>query len=130
MKVYIVTSGKYSDYHICQVFSTRLMAQQYIDILGFNNDDKMWVEEYEVNKVSIEPPKSMNVSGYFEEDELVGVDFDDGKEEPWSFAADDDTVDFTGNIAVHPGETAEQFRERAEKVVVDKYFEWKVNNYG
>lgn len=29
--IYIVTQGEYEDYHICAVFSTRELAQQYID---------------------------------------------------------------------------------------------------
>lgn len=131
MKIYVVTSGCYSDYRIEAMFSTREKAQKYIDAAKFDEYNEInGIIEYDVDSATTEPPKSMNVSGYFEEDELVGVDFDDGKEEPWSFAADDDTVDFTGHVAVRPGETAEQFHERAEKVVIDKYFEWKAKRNG
>lgn len=47
MKVYIVTSGEYSDYHIDRVFSTRKKAQEFLDHIGkagFN------IEEYDVDE--------------------------------------------------------------------------------
>lgn len=47
MKVYIVTQGDYSDYHIEQVFSTREKAQEYIDHTGYDNS---WIEEYDVDE--------------------------------------------------------------------------------
>ena len=131
MKIYVVTSGCYSDVRIDAMFSTREKAQKYIDAAKFDDWDEInGITEYDIDVAPTEPPKSMNVSGYFEEDELDVISFDDGKEEPWSFSME--MVDgvafeviFTGSIAVRPGETAEQFHERAEKVVIDKYFEWK-----
>ena len=131
MKIYVVTSGCYSDFHINAMFSTREKAQKYIDAAKFDDwDDINGIDEWDVDSASTEPPKSMNVSGYFEEDELDVINFDDGEEEPWSFVVGDDCVEFTGNIAVRQGETAEDFHERAEKVVIDKYFEWKVKQHG
>lgn len=47
MKVYIVTSGSYSDYGIHEVFSTEEEAKKYIDAVG--TDDDWEVEEYEVD---------------------------------------------------------------------------------
>lgn len=47
MKVYIVTQGDYSDYHIEQVFSTREKAQEYIDHIGYDNFE---IEEYNVDE--------------------------------------------------------------------------------
>jgi len=47
MKVYIVTSGSYSDYGIHEVFSTEDEAKKYIDAVG--TDDDWEVEEYEVD---------------------------------------------------------------------------------
>ena len=136
MKIYVVTSGCYSDFHIDAMFSTREKAQKYIDAAKFDDWDEInGITEYDIDSASTEPPKSMIVSGYFEEDELDVINFDDGKEEPWSFSMEmvDGVafdVTFTGNIAVRPGETAEQFHERAEKVVTDKYFEWKASLHG
>lgn len=46
MKVYVVTSGSYSDYQIEKIFSARETAEMYID--AFGDDDDWDVEEYEV----------------------------------------------------------------------------------
>lgn len=58
MKVYIVTSGIYEDYHIDAVFSTRKDAELYIATHGWESDDNYYsmdsyIEEYEMdnNKV-------------------------------------------------------------------------------
>lgn len=45
-KVFIVTSGKYSDYGIERVFSTLELAEQYID----TKDDDWRIEEYELDE--------------------------------------------------------------------------------
>ena len=136
MKIYVVTSGCYSDFHIDAMFSTREKAQKYIDAAKFDDWDEInGITEYDIDVAPTEPPKSMSVSGYFEEDELDVISFDGSKEEPWSFSMEmvdgvAFNVTFTGNVAVHPGETAEEFHERAEKVVIDKYFEWKAKQHG
>lgn len=44
MKVYIVTKGEFSDYHIERVFSTKEKAQEYLDYLG--DTDNSGMEEY------------------------------------------------------------------------------------
>ena len=45
-KVFIVTSGEYSDYGIDRVFSTRKLAEQYVD----TKDDDWQIEEYELDE--------------------------------------------------------------------------------
>lgn len=47
MKVYIVTQGDYSEYHIERVFSTRDKAQEYLDHIGNNDCD---IEEYNIDE--------------------------------------------------------------------------------
>lgn len=46
MKVYIVTSRDYDDYHIDEVFSTKEKAEEYIECFG----DKCSIEEYSLDK--------------------------------------------------------------------------------
>lgn len=41
MKVYIVTAGEYSDYHIERVFSTKKKAQEYLNHLGDTDNASM-----------------------------------------------------------------------------------------
>ena len=49
MKVYIVTSGAYSDYEIDAVFSTREMAEKYIATNNTHDYPYEYIEEYEVD---------------------------------------------------------------------------------
>ena len=132
MKIYVITSGCYSDYRIEAMFSTREKAQKYIDAAKFDswNDDINGIVEWDVDSSSTEPPKSVYVQGYFEDDELTRIDFNGDDNVQWKFTKEimdgvEVCVLFTGNIAVRQGETAEDFHERAKKVVIDKYFEWK-----
>lgn len=53
MKVYVVTSGEYSDYGINAIFSTKEKAQEYIDRgdkLGMNYSYGYQIEEYELDE--------------------------------------------------------------------------------
>lgn len=51
MKVYIVTEGNYSDYHICAVFSSSEQASHYIDMHSFFNAyASYYIEEYEMDE--------------------------------------------------------------------------------
>lgn len=54
-KVYIVTSGEYSDYHIAAVFSTRKKAAEYVDAQG--SDYR--VEEYPVDDAEVKKNESI-----------------------------------------------------------------------
>ena len=52
-KIYLVTEGDYSDYHVCGVFSTRENAQKYIDHFGSSggagNSGQPDIEEFELD---------------------------------------------------------------------------------
>lgn len=51
MKVYIVTSGRYSDYHIDAVFLSREKAMLYCVV---NHDPALNIEEYDTDDENIE----------------------------------------------------------------------------
>jgi hypothetical protein len=52
-KIYLVTEGDYSDYHVCGVFSTKENAQKYIDHFGSSggagNSNDPDIEEFELD---------------------------------------------------------------------------------
>ena len=54
-KVYIITQGEYSDYHIVKVFDTREKAEEYTKLA--NTFNHIWgdymIEEYEVNNTDV-----------------------------------------------------------------------------
>lgn len=48
MKVYIVTAGEYSDYHICEVFLDKEKAEKYVAVKNeLYQYDECWVNELE-----------------------------------------------------------------------------------
>ena len=48
-KVYIVTAGEYSGYHIVKVFCDRDKAQKFINIHEISDYDTYYIEEYNVD---------------------------------------------------------------------------------
>ena len=54
MKVYILTQGEYSDYHIVGVYSTKEKAQELCDAMRTNGTlwDEPQVEEYEMDELT------------------------------------------------------------------------------
>lgn len=56
MKVYVVTAGEYSDYHIERVFTDKGMALAYIEA---QKDNEMCIKTYEANE-----EKRSNLTGY------------------------------------------------------------------
>ena len=55
MKVYIVTRGEYSDYHIVGVYSTKEKAQEICDAISTSGTywDEPQVEEYEMDELTL-----------------------------------------------------------------------------
>lgn len=66
-KIFIVTAGEYSDYGICQVFSTREKAEQYID----TKDDDFRIEEFELDEPFEVENKIFAVTLRFEDKKVV-----------------------------------------------------------
>jgi hypothetical protein len=77
-KIYIVTSGEYSDYHIDAVFSTKELAEDYIqqngidyEIEEYNLDEeidrntKLWRVKFDIKDGKL---KDANVMDYEEDD--------------------------------------------------------------
>ncbi len=47
--IYIVTAGEYSDYGIVAIFSTRELAQKFMDTCNQNWDEHR-IEEWQIDK--------------------------------------------------------------------------------
>jgi len=56
MKVYLVCNGEYSDYHVCEIFSTRKLANQYIDEMA--KWYKCTKKSYTIETYTIDKPVS------------------------------------------------------------------------
>ncbi len=55
-KIYIVTTGVYSDYSINAVFSTKKLAKEYIKKYGLKKDECR-IEEYKIDSVILDFPE-------------------------------------------------------------------------
>lgn len=56
MKIYVITKGEYSDYHICAVTEDEKIAEKLQRI--FSDWDKAKIEEYDTDNYSIERYKN------------------------------------------------------------------------
>jgi len=56
-KVFVVTSGEYSDYRIDRVFSTRKKALEYLD----TKDDEYTLEVFDREELAVELPDFIKV---------------------------------------------------------------------
>lgn len=53
-KVYVITAGEYSDYHVVKIFSTYEKAQEYIDIMSaLDYEDLNVIEEWELDDFNV-----------------------------------------------------------------------------
>jgi hypothetical protein len=76
MKIYIVTSGEYSDYGIVGCFDKKETAQAYIDAVKKDMWSHYAIEEYELNNTFSKQPKwfiRMTKAGDTTEIESLGI---------------------------------------------------------
>lgn len=64
-KVYIVTEGEYSDYHICAVFATRAEAETYCAVHDGDAFNDFIVNEFAVSEIDAKPVKYVYKAEYF-----------------------------------------------------------------
>ena len=145
MRVYIITEGTYSDYHIVGVVEDRELAEKYVNIHETLHTDYN-IEEYSTDEISIESlkedydykVKQGTVSGWIFQFECNGKLIDDGKyinltqqdleipfRQEWS-SSEDQYVDI---VAVR-GYNSPADRDRCLKAARDKRAEYLANKYG
>lgn len=88
-EVFIVTSGDYSDYHICGVFDSKVLAQKYIDSFAEDMFTKYKIEVWDLNPRERELNDgyscyyvSMNKDGSVE-DHVRKTNYDWGTDKPF-----------------------------------------------
>jgi len=64
MKVYVVTSGCFEDYHIEAIFSTKAKAEKFIKHIGHDEDEGPWVEAWDVDEYDKELSKKGHLIYY------------------------------------------------------------------
>lgn len=73
MKIYIVTAGEYSDYHICKVFTDKEKAEKYVALQNeLNPHDEGWLTEWETADDKVDA--NVKVAHYY----FCSISLDDG----------------------------------------------------
>jgi hypothetical protein len=120
-KVYILTTGSYSDYHIVATFSTRELAEEVKKLCG--NDDPE-IQEYELDSLQI-PDHPPGQTAWH-----VNIDTK-GARQPWICQDNIFERNFTPSSEFQPRsgyyvvECWARDEEHAKKIALDKYYQWK-----
>ena len=133
-KVFIVTSGEYSDYGIDRVFSTEEKAKEWVDVITSMYGGNYDIEQYELDAPIPERKEYMFFEAYIKDNVIVKSNF-------LFYLADEPTdIKFyrqingsydivgIGTIHIRQGESIESAKERAVKVVQDEFYKWLMLN--
>lgn len=124
MKVYVVTAGEYSDYHICKIFLDKEKAEKYVALENEINEylcDQCWVDEWDTSDDSVDMDAKtatyyyayITTNGEIETDEDEGQDFPEIR------------ID-KGEVIIKPddwgiGVYSKRSYKHAEKVAIEHY---------
>lgn len=134
IKVFIVTSGEYSDYGIDRVFSTEEKAKEWVDIITSMYGGNYSIEQYELDAPIPERKEYLFFESYIENNTIIKSDFEfyfaDEPSEIKFFRQINGSYDIVGigTIKLRQGESIESAKERAVKVVQDEYYKWLMLN--
>lgn len=129
-KVFIVTSGEYSEYGIDRVFSTEEKAKEWVDVITSMYGGNYNIEQYELDAPIPERKEYIFFEAYIKDDVIVRSNFE--------FYLADEPIDIKffrqingsydivgiGTIKLRQGEYIESAKERAVKVVQDEFYKW------
>ena len=133
-KVFIVTSGEYSDYGIDRVFSTEEKAKEWVDVITSMYDGNYNIEQYELDAPIPERKEYLLFEAYIENNTIIKSDFE------FYFADEPSEIKFfrqingsydkvgIGTIKLRQGESIESAKERAVKIVQDEFYQWLMLN--
>ena len=133
-KVFIVTSGEYSDYSIDRVFSTEEKAKEWVDVITSMYGGNYNIEQYELDAPIPERKEYMFFEVYIENDVIVKSNFEfyfaDEPSEIKFFRQINGSYDIVGigTIKLRQGESIGSAKERAVKVVQDEFYKWLMLN--
>ena len=133
-KVFIVTSGEYSDYGIDRVFSTEEKAKEWVDIITSMYNGNYNIEQYELDAPIPERKEYLFFEAYIENNTIIKSDFE------FYFADEPSEIKFLrqingsydivgiGTVQLRQGESIESAKERAVKIVQDEFYRWLMLN--
>ena len=133
-KVFIVTSGEYSDYGIDRVFSTEEKAKEWVDVITSMYDGNYNIEQYELDAPIPERKEYLFFEAYIENNTIIKSDFEfyfaDEPSEIKFFRQINGSYDIVGigTVQLRQGESIELAKERAVKIVQDEFYKWLMLN--
>ena len=133
-KVYIVTSGEYSDYGIDRVFSTEEKAKEWVEVITSMYGGNYNIEQYELDAPIPERKEYLFFEAYIENNTIIKSDFEfyfaDEPSEIKFFRQINGSYDIVGigTIHIRQGESIKSAKERAVKVVQDEFYQWLMLN--
>ena len=129
-RVFIVTSGEYSDYGIDRVFSTEEKAKEWVNVITSMYGGNYNIEQYELDAPIPERKEYLFFEAYIEDDVVIKSNFEfylaDGPTDIKFFRQINGSYDIVGigTIKLRQGEYNESAKERAVKVVQDEFYKW------
>ena len=124
MKVYVVTAGEYSDYHICKIFLDKEKAEKYVALENEINEylcDQCWVDEWDTSddSVDMDAKTATYYYAYITTDGEIETDEDEGQDFP------EIRID-KGEVIIKPddwgiGVYSKRSYKHAEKVAIEHY---------
>ena len=133
-RVFIVTSGEYSDYGIDRVFSTEEKAKEWIKITTSMYGGNYNIEQYELDAPIPKRKEYLFFEAYIENNTIIKSDFEfyfaDEPSEIKFFRQINGSYDIVGigTIKLRQGESIESAKERAVKIVQDEFYQWLMLN--
>ena len=133
-KVFIVTSGEYSDYGIYRVFSSEEKAKGWIEVITSMYGGNYNIEQYELDAPIPERKEYLFFEAYIEDDVIIKSNFE------FYFADEPSEIKFfrqingsydkvcIGTIKLKSGESLVKAKNRAIKIVQDEFYKWMVMN--
>lgn len=126
-KIYIVTSGCYSDYRIEAVFTTQDKANDYVQQHGADCD----IEEYELDGEVVKEEKSWRVAFYLDKD----FNLEKHTQDAYVCSTLDYKYKDTCHVAIYPTMNVINFyvvadsMDRAVKIASERFAAIKSNDY-
>ena len=121
MKIYIATSGEYSDYHICAVFTDQKQAVRYCALHEYE------LQEWETESKDFDTektPKMLWRASFNTNGELLSL-----YEDYLTFREINDFTSRYCNTHAKVSLDVDIPKEKAKKIICDKLAQWKYEEY-
>jgi len=122
MKVYVVSAGEYSDYHICRIFLDKEKAKKYVAIENeINQYYECWITEWETddNEIDMNAKVGHYYYAYIDLDGELKTDEEDEGKETFPHIDKGEVIIETDDwgISVY----SKKSYKHAEKVAIEQY---------